>query len=110
MPRARQKTKRRAAIPKKLRLCGRTFDLIVEPVSTLNRHTFGLHQPFAAQTIVSSDTADEEQKATVLHEIVHDIDHLVHCEMKERDVCAFASALFAIMRDNPALIRWLMER
>lgn len=110
MPRARTKVKRRAAIPKTLRLCGRVFKLVVERSSTLNRDTLGLHKPWAAQIVIDAEQADEQRKATVVHEIVHDIDHLVHCEMKERDVCAFASALFAIMRDNPSLVRWLMER
>lgn len=51
----------------------------------------------------------EAQKATMIHEVVHAIDIAAGTRMKERDVCAFASILFAFIRDNRQVMDWIKE-
>ncbi|WP_143206403.1 hypothetical protein [Singulisphaera sp. GP187] len=74
----------------------------------LNRDTMGLHSPWNGTITLDSALAPDQQKATAVHEILHDLDTLVGTGLSEKDVTALASVLFAAIRDNPALMKWLM--
>lgn len=96
-------------MPKTIRLAGRRVRMIMEN-PTLNYGLQGVHCSWSNKIALNSGMADDQIKATAVHEIVHDLEELVGVGMSEKDVTAFSSVLFAALRDNPDLVRWLMDK
>lgn len=56
------------------------------------------------QLITLNETAgSEQQKATLVHEIVHGLDELYGIGLKEKQVEKLGTALYMLIRDNPKL-------
>jgi len=53
--------------------------------------------------------APQMQRRTVLHELLHTIEHLQALKLKEREVVALETGLFSLLKDNPELVAWLLE-
>lgn len=65
---------------------------------------------YKKQTITYSPRQHDDQlKDTLLHEIIHAVDHAVHLELSEKQVHALAGGLYAVLKDNPELSKWLTE-
>lgn len=65
----------------------------------------------ASKCLISVDPscALEQQKDTLLHEVLHAIDHEMDTNMRERQIRLQATGLLHFMRSNPEVIRWLCE-
>ena len=63
----------------------------------------------ACQIKVDPTIGLDQQRDTLLHEIVHAIDHEMDTNMRERQVRLTATGLFHFMRANPEIVRWLCE-
>jgi len=48
-------------------------------------------------------------RETCLHEVLHAVDHAVQSSLCEEDVHRLARALYAVLRDNPAFVDWLVS-
>lgn len=59
---------------------------------------------------VDPDIGADSQRDTLLHEVVHAIDHDMDTGMRERQVKLLATGLFQFLRANPEIIRWMCER
>ena len=49
-----------------------------------------------------------QQRDTLLHEVMHAVDHELHCGMTEPQIRRMATGLLALLRDNPALVAFLV--
>lgn len=99
---------RKAEMPKTITIAGRRIKL-VEEKPALHKDIGGIHDVWANQITVYASLAEDQKRAVAVHEIVHDIEAVTGVEMSEQDVTSFASVLFAVLRDNPALVKWLMS-
>ena len=45
----------------------------------------------------------------VMHEVMHAIDHELHCSLSEPQIRRMATGILAVLRHNPALVAYLME-
>lgn len=50
----------------------------------------------------------EEKQDTILHEMIHCLDHIMQTNLEERQVHALASGIYAMIRDNPHFFLWLL--
>jgi chlorite dismutase len=50
----------------------------------------------------------DERKDTIIHEMVHCIDHALQTEMSERQVHAISSGIYSVLKDNPDFFRWVI--
>ena len=50
----------------------------------------------------------QQQADTLLHEAMHAVDHELHCGLTEPQIRRVATGLLALLRDNPALVAFLM--
>lgn len=57
--------------------------------------------------IKTSNQCHQQQADTLLHEVMHAIDHEMHCSMSEPQIRRMATGLLAVLRDNPALVEFL---
>jgi hypothetical protein len=51
----------------------------------------------------------DELKDTILHEMVHVLDHGMQLQLKEEQVHAVATGLYAIIKDNPEFFQWVLS-
>lgn len=61
------------------------------------------------QTIkIEKGNAFEQEQDTVLHELIHAVDYAMQTKLKEVQVAALATGLLAVMKENPALMEYLL--
>lgn len=70
---------------------------------------FGQCDAKLCQIKVDPHCGSDQQKDTLLHEVLHAIDHELDTGMRERQVRLQATGLLHFMRANPEVIRWLCE-
>lgn len=49
-----------------------------------------------------------QQADTLLHEVMHAVDHEMHCSMSEPQIRRMSTGLLAVLRQNPALVAFLV--
>lgn len=60
-------------------------------------------------TILHDMPADEERD-TLLHEVLHAIEEAMGLDMPDRHIRLLATGLYAVFRDNPEFFRYIGER
>lgn len=102
---------RKLAPPKTIRLAGRTFKLNItkEKFGNKGEEHFGLYEPFKGIVNINATMSTDQQKATVVHEVLHDFDMNSGYDLGEKRVNTLGGAFFAWMRDNPELVKWIMQ-
>jgi hypothetical protein len=56
---------------------------------------------------VASYQCDHQKRDTLLHEVMHAVDHEMDCDMKEEQIRRMATGLLAVLRQNPAFVAFL---
>lgn len=102
---------RKLTPPKFVRLAGRTFKLNISKARFGPRDVvhFGLYQPIEGVVNINGNMILDQQKATVVHECLHDFDMNSNYDLGEKRVNTLAALIYAWMRDNPELVRWLIQ-
>ena len=59
--------------------------------------------------ILTGMSADKE-RAVVLHEIIHAVDDILGLKMNEKQVEGIENGIFAVIKDNPGILRYLRGR
>ena len=67
----------------------------------------GEHDLQKQQIKVKNSIHEVLQRDTLLHEVLHAIDEQLDLRMKHRQIHALAVALLQVLRENPALVRFL---
>lgn len=94
--------------PKQAMILGRRYRIeFVEKVDDDNN--FGEHDCATQHIKVKASITDDLKKATVLHECLHAIDDALGLELTEDDVQKLEGGLFAWMRDNKKIVRWILH-
>lgn len=96
---------RKREMPKSIRIAGRTILILKAKLDTCR----GVHAGHDNRITIDADTAGDEQKAVLLHEILHDVDQCCGAGLSEQVNSAMSSVLFGVFRDNPDLVAWLMS-
>jgi len=52
----------------------------------------------------------EGEQDTVLHEVIHAIEHAMGLDLKEEEVEKLTTGLIAVIKDNPSFLRYLAAR
>lgn len=59
------------------------------------------------ELLVSTEASPDQQRDTLLHEVIHAIDYTAKLNMSEDQVHALAGLLLAVFRDNPEFAEYL---
>lgn len=90
----------------KVRILGKEYSVVYVPKEELpNDHGECFDEALLIK--VRKDIAKENQKDTLLHEIIHAIDTAMDIEMSERQVRTVATGLLAVFLENPLLVEEL---
>src|SRR5580704_13092949 len=88
-------------LPKKLRILG--HDVFVEEVNLppmANSKDIGECDTDASEIRLGVWLEQSISRATLLHEVIHFIDHTLDLDMTEAQVTGVAQGLFQVLRDN----------
>lgn len=94
------------SLPKVLRIVGKNYAVetmrLGDDYGECNDQT---------QTIkVAEGMAHGLERDTLLHEAIHAIDYCMQLKMSEKQVCGMGTAVYALLADNPALVKYLIEK
>lgn len=95
--------------PTSVRLIGRTFSINWIDSDAFHEHYMGRYIESRTEIQLSSRLNHEQEKAIAMHEIVHDLDRQAGTGLDERGVNALSLMMFAVMRDNPDFVKWIMS-
>jgi len=101
-----KQSKSTATCPTEVKIVGKTYK--IEWLEHLANQGETFH---AIQTIKIeiTDKAKEQMQDTVLHEVMHGIDYAMQAKLSERQVTVMATGLLAVLKENPNLMRYLLE-
>lgn len=79
----------------------------VECIPNAPQGAVGLNNCNSLEILLLEKQAADVKKDTLLHEIIHMIDYEYQLNMKERQVHCMSSGLYAMLKDNPKVTKWL---
>jgi hypothetical protein len=93
-------------LPKVLRIVGKNYAVetmeLGEDYGECNDQT---------QTIkIAKNIAHGMERDTLIHEAIHAIDYCMQLRMSEKQVCGLGTAIYALLADNPDLVKYIMEK
>jgi len=98
-------------MPEFVRVLGIDVPLLLRPCEADayldSRH--GYCDPNRDRIVLRQEDTTEQRRETVWHELFHACEKASATDFEEEEVARMSRAQFAILRDNPALVRWLME-
>ncbi len=97
-------------MPKSVMLAGRKFRLGLSPKESFYGGTMGQYIPMEGRIALANEMPPEQLKSTCLHEIFHDLNNQSTADLSETHVNCLAALMFAVIRDNPALMAWIQDR
>lgn len=66
---------------------------------------YGQTQYIEQLILINDNASEDQQKATLIHELVHGLDELFGTELKEEQVEKLGNAFYMLIRDNPEMFR-----
>lgn len=95
--------------PKSVQVFGKTYTIEWDS-EDLEEHVFGdISQKFL-QVRVAPKVAGHEERETLLHELVHAVEHQLGINLPENKVRQLSVGLFAVLVTNPKLRSYLFGK
>ena len=96
------------SIPLSVRILGKYYRVEAMPEHTMDGE-FGSCN-YAYQLIeYNAKLAIDECKDTILHEMVHALDHGMQLGLKEEQVHAIATGFYSLIKDNKEFFEWVIS-
>ena len=96
-------------LSKSIRILGKDYELIHDNTGLSDQNLLGRSKCAQQKIFYADDQGAAQLRDTLLHEILHVVDWTVKAELKENQVAAIASGLYAVFKDNPEFVEWLMK-
>jgi predicted transcriptional regulator len=94
-------------LPATVRISGLNFNIAVEDNEDFTDDLMGQYDHRRRLIRLSDRVTPEQQRATLLHEILHDIDQAVDADLTEHQVSSINRGLYAVLQDNPEVTAYL---
>ena len=95
-------------LPKVLRIVGKNYAVIQTETPMVD--DCGQCDDNKQEIKISQGMAHDLERDTLLHEAIHAIDYCMQLNMSEKQVCGMGTALYALLGDNPDLLKYLMAK
>ena len=94
---------------KSVRILGKTYSLHWVEKQQFKYEDCG-HCDYEKQEIaVVMGYHKEQERDTLLHEILHGIEHEMGLDLAEEEIRSLATGLYAVFMDNPDLLKYLKD-
>ena len=87
----------------KLRILGHPITVTRVKPSLKGMDNMGECESFKGTISIRSDLEESVYTATLLHEVLHMLDHYLELKLSEEQVTGLGEGLFSALRDNPEL-------
>ncbi len=99
------------AMPSSVRVLGMDMAVVVRTGDDAHMDDkFGYCDNLRMRIVLSENNTPSQMRETCLHEVVHAVEWAVKADMEEDEVGRMARGLFAVLRDNPSFVKWIMEQ
>ncbi len=96
--------------PSAVKIIGKTYGISYATGKPLDDGNLGeLDHDKQSITIRVGQPLEQEQD-TILHEILHGVDHELFLKMSEKQVRGMATGLLAVLKDNPRVASYLRRK
>ena len=97
--------------PVRVRVLGKNFEVGVEDGGELGAASHGHINNKDLKITLDSTWHLDQQRVTFLHELIHAVELIAddELEMSEAQVAVLANGLFAVLRENPQAVAWLLS-
>jgi len=95
--------------PRTARIDGRIYSILYKRRNDLVSTYRGRIFHAELRITVAKDQPLESQKETLFHELLHSASQNTGHPLEENATEGIANSLFAILRDNPKVARWLLK-
>lgn len=93
--------------PSSVRIIGKTYKVLYASGKPLDDDNLGELDHDKQRIHVRTGQPLEQEQDTLLHEVVHGIDHEMNLNMSEKQVRGLATGMLAVLKDNPRLLTYL---
>ena len=95
--------------PKRVRVLGHS--LRVEFVASIDDgESAGAIDYETGRVLIDSNQPLDERRSTLLHEMIHGVSDGMGLEWEEDKVQEVERVIFALLRDNPTAVRWMLSK
>jgi hypothetical protein len=93
----------------KLRILGHPITVSSVEPSLKGMDNMGECESFKGTITIRGDLEESVYTATLLHEILHLIDHYLELKLSEEQVTGLGEGLFSTLRDNPQFLKQIRD-
>lgn len=91
-------------IPKSVKILYKNYEIEKrEELHDGAEELYGQIQYLEERILLRADVSEEQQKATLCHEMLHGLDEMYSIGLKEKQIEKLGNALYMLIRDNPEL-------
>ena len=94
---------------KSIRILGKDYEIVHDNECLSDQNLLGKTKCTQQKIIYTDDQGAASLRDTILHEVLHAVDWTIKSDLKETQVAAIASGLYAVFKDNPEFVEWLMK-
>jgi Zn-dependent peptidase ImmA (M78 family) len=99
-----------ATRPKSIQVLGRRVNVHYSIPKDQPQDVMGLWYQHETKIHLHPGMSPDHTKATLMHELCHEFEHVCQLNMTEKEITLFSAVLFGTLRENPELVAWLMEK
>lgn len=96
--------------PPTIRILGKDYAVKYTDGAPVNDDAQGHCDYLNLRIAVREGLAPSEERSTVLHEALHCISHAMGLHFSESKIERLETGLYALIRDNPALVAYLQKK
>jgi len=96
--------------PKRIRILGKYYKIIKDSTPLEDSENVGLTDIQSCQITFLEDQDPQQQRDTIIHECVHAIEETMGLDLTEEQVLGLGGGIYALMIENPNLIKWIMHK
>ena len=95
------------ARPDTVQILGMTYPVRTEPNEHFVNNANGKIDGDAQYILIADALGPDKDRETLLHEVIHGISFAMCSDLTEHQVRSMANGLYAVLRNNPALVTYL---
>lgn len=93
-------------IPESVKILYKKYNIeIVDNLHDESNDLYGQIEYIQQEIRLNSGSSEEQQKATLIHEVIHGLDEMYNIGLKEKQVEKLGNAFYMLIRDNPDMFK-----
>lgn len=96
-------------IPANIRILGLSYPVAMESNEHFVNHANGIINCDEQFIRIADTLGPDKEKETLLHEVIHGVSFAMCSDLSEHQVRSMANGLYSVLKDNPKLVKYLLE-